>query len=41
MKSKRIIEDEMGKTVSFNDPDGHVIYLWQPPSKKLEKLESY
>ncbi|MDH2900650.1 MAG: VOC family protein [archaeon] len=44
MKAKKIAEDEMGKTISFNDPDGHVIYLWQPPRKdskdfkQVEKL---
>jgi catechol 2,3-dioxygenase-like lactoylglutathione lyase family enzyme len=43
MKSKKIVEDETGKTVSFNDPDGHVIYLWQPPrrdSKNFKQVES-
>jgi catechol 2,3-dioxygenase-like lactoylglutathione lyase family enzyme len=43
MKSKKVVEDETGKTVSFNDPDGHVIYLWQPPqkdSKNFKQVES-
>jgi predicted enzyme related to lactoylglutathione lyase len=33
IKSKKIVEDELGKTAWFNDPDGHAIYLWQPPTK--------
>jgi catechol 2,3-dioxygenase-like lactoylglutathione lyase family enzyme len=32
-RSKKIIEDSMGKAAWFNDPDGRVIYLWQPPSR--------
>jgi predicted enzyme related to lactoylglutathione lyase len=43
IKSKKIVEDDSGKTVSFNDPDGHVIYLWQPPrrdSKSFKQVES-
>jgi catechol 2,3-dioxygenase-like lactoylglutathione lyase family enzyme len=43
MKSKKIEEDEKGKTISFNDPDGHVIYLWQPPrrdSKNFKQVET-
>jgi predicted enzyme related to lactoylglutathione lyase len=39
MKSKKITEDESGKTVSFNDPDGHVIYLWQPPEKDSKNFK--
>jgi catechol 2,3-dioxygenase-like lactoylglutathione lyase family enzyme len=39
MKSKKIVEDETGKTVSFNDPDGHVIYLWQPPRKDSKNFK--
>lgn len=42
MKSKKIVEDVMGKTASFNDPDGHIIYLWQPPerdSKNFKQVE--
>lgn len=43
MKSKKIIEDPNGKTAWFNDPDGHVIYLWQPPhrdSKNFRDVET-
>lgn len=32
-KSKRIVEDSMGKAAWFMDPDGRVIYLWQPPRR--------
>jgi len=32
-KSKKISEDSSGKTVSFGDPDGNVIILWQPPKR--------
>ena len=32
-KSKKIIDDSMGKAAWFNDPDGRVIYLWQPPNR--------
>ena len=42
MKSKRIVQDSNGKTAWFADPDGHVIYLWQPPrrdSKKFKEVE--
>ena len=43
MRSKHIVQDSEGKTVWFSDPDGHVIYLWQPPkrdSKKFRDVES-
>jgi len=32
-KSKRVVEDSMGKAAWFTDPDGRVIYLWQPPRR--------
>ncbi len=39
MASKKVIEDEMGKTAWFNDPDGHTIYLWQPPKRDSEDFK--
>ena len=42
-KSKRIYEDTSGKAAWFSDPDGNVIYLWQPPhrdSKNYKEVES-
>ena len=38
-KSKKITEDSSGKTAWFNDPDGHVIYLWQPPKKESKNFK--
>ena len=32
-RSKKIIDDSAGKAAWFNDPDGRVIYLWQPPNR--------
>ncbi len=43
LKPKKILEDSMGKAAWFNDPDGNVIYLWQPPkreSKNYKDVES-
>ncbi|MGI0079315.1 MAG: VOC family protein [Nitrososphaerales archaeon] len=43
MRTKKIIEDSLGKTTWFSDPDGHLIYLWQPPrrgSKNFKGVES-
>lgn len=40
MKSKGIAEDTMGKTAWFNDPDGHTIYLWQPPRRDSKNFKS-
>jgi catechol 2,3-dioxygenase-like lactoylglutathione lyase family enzyme len=39
MKSKRIVESHMGKTAWFTDPDGHTIYLWQPPRRESKNFE--
>jgi predicted enzyme related to lactoylglutathione lyase len=39
MASKKIIEDETGKKAWFNDPDGHAIYLWQPPKRDSEDFK--
>jgi glyoxylase I family protein len=38
MRSKKIIEDSFGKTSSFNDPDGHLIYIWQPPKRESKNF---
>jgi hypothetical protein len=29
----------MGKTLWFTDPDGHVIYLWQPPRRESKNYD--
>ncbi len=35
------IEDEpYGKTAQFKDPDGHDIFLWEPPSRKSENFKT-
>jgi len=35
------IENEpYGKTVQFKDPDGHDIFLWEPPSKESENFRN-
>ncbi len=35
------IEDNpYGKTAGFKDPDGHEIYLWQPPPKQSKNYKS-
>lgn len=42
-KSKKVYEDTSGKAVWFSDPDGNLIYLWQPPhrdSKNFKNVES-
>ncbi len=39
MKSKRVVESAMGKTLWFTDPDGHVIYLWQPPRRESKNYD--
>ncbi len=39
MRSKKITEDATGKTAWFNDPDGHMIYLWQPPKKESKNFK--
>jgi len=42
-KSRKIYEDSSGKAVWFSDPDGNVIYLWQPPhrgSKNFKDVEA-
>jgi catechol 2,3-dioxygenase-like lactoylglutathione lyase family enzyme len=32
-RSKKIVSDSAGKAAWFSDPDGNVIYLWQPPKR--------
>jgi catechol 2,3-dioxygenase-like lactoylglutathione lyase family enzyme len=42
-KSRKIYEDSSGKAVWFSDPDGNVIYVWQPPhrgSKNYKDVEA-
>ena len=42
-KSRKVYEDSSGKAVWFSDPDGNLIYLWQPPhrdSKNFKNVES-
>jgi catechol 2,3-dioxygenase-like lactoylglutathione lyase family enzyme len=42
-KSRKVYEDSNGKAVWFSDPDGNLIYLWQPPhrdSKNFKSVES-
>jgi predicted enzyme related to lactoylglutathione lyase len=33
-RSKKIVSDSAGKAAWFSDPDGNVIYLWQPPKRE-------
>jgi catechol-2,3-dioxygenase len=33
-KSRKIYEDSSGKAIWFSDPDGNVIYVWQPPQRE-------
>lgn len=43
MRTKKVVEDAFGKSVWFADPDGHIIYLWQPPrrdSKNFSEVEN-
>ncbi len=46
LKSKGVsfvggIDDEpYGRTVQFKDPDGHNIFLWEPPSKESEDFKN-
>ena len=42
-KSKKILEDSSGKAAWFSDPDGNMIYIWQPPhrdSKNYKDVEA-
>ncbi len=43
LRPKKIQEDSIGKAAWLEDPDGHVIYLWQPPkrdSKNFKNVET-
>ena len=39
-KSKKISEDATGKTISFSDPDGNTIVLWQPPKRDTKNYKA-
>ncbi|HVB12128.1 MAG TPA: VOC family protein [Nitrososphaerales archaeon] len=39
-KSKKISEDSSGKSISFGDPDGNVIILWQPPKRDTKNYKT-
>lgn len=39
-KSKKISEDSSGKSISFNDPDGNTIVLWQPPRRDTKNFKA-
>ena len=39
-RSKKISEDSTGKSISFADPDGNIIYLWQPPRRDTKNFKS-
>ena len=36
---KPIVEDASGRAAWFPDPDGNVIYLWQPPSRESSSFK--
>ncbi|MDG6999527.1 MAG: VOC family protein [Nitrososphaerota archaeon] len=38
-RSKKISEDSSGKTAWFSDPDGNIIYLWQPPRRESKSFK--
>lgn len=39
-KSKKITEDVSGKSISFTDPDGNLLILWQPPKRDSKNFKS-
>ena len=39
-KSKKISEDTSGKSISFSDPDGNTIVLWQPPKRDTKNYKA-
>lgn len=39
-KSKKVSEDSAGKTISFGDPDGNSIILWQPPKRDTKNYKA-
>jgi len=40
-KSRKIYEDSSGKAVWFSDPDGNVIYVWQPPHRESKNFKDF
>lgn len=39
-KAKKISEDATGKSISFSDPDGNTIILWQPPKRDTKNYKT-
>lgn len=39
-KSKKISEENSGKNISFSDPDGNTILLWQPPKRDTKNYKA-
>lgn len=39
-RSKKISEDSSGKSISFADPDGNAIILWQPPKRDTKNFKT-
>ncbi len=37
--TEEIKEEPFGRTARFRDPDGHDIYLWQPPSRSSKNFK--
>jgi len=40
-KSRKIYEDSSGKAIWFSDPDGNVIYVWQPPHRESKNFKDF
>jgi catechol 2,3-dioxygenase-like lactoylglutathione lyase family enzyme len=40
-KSRKIYEDSSGKAIWFSDPDGTVIYVWQPPHRGSKNYKDF
>ncbi len=38
-KSRKIYEDSSGKAIWFSDPDGNLIYVWQPPHRESKNFK--
>jgi predicted enzyme related to lactoylglutathione lyase len=38
--SEAITDEPIGKTLRLRDPDGHDIYLWQPPPRASKKFNN-
>ena len=38
--SEEIKDEPFGKTARLRDPDGHDIYLWQPPQRTSKKFKN-